>query len=271
MPTSPAEDLLYTTVHLVAEGRDGIADGTGFFYRFQIAEGSVSAIITNNHVIEEAIRVVIVFHDADETDQRTGTYTSYTVELDPKGVIAHPDSSVDLCAICLDIDAVVASTGKRIFNRFLTASTIPSGQRWEEMDAFEEMLMVGCPNGLYDRANHMPIARRGLAASHPSMDFENRREFLIDIAVFPGSSGSPVFLLDRVGILNKITGALDLTQRQKLFVGVLYAGPQIDSEGILVKLPRKVRVETMMHLGYVIKSSELFVLEKELKRRFEAK
>lgn len=267
VPNSPLEDLLYTTVHLLAEGKEGISDGTGFFYRVHVDNGSISTIVTNKHVLEDSDTVTVVFHDADDAGLATGTFSPYLIRLDPQGIIMHPDPDVDLCAICFDIDAVMSDTGKRIFNRFLTASTIPSEQQWGDMDAFEEVVMIGCPNGLYDRANHMPIARRGVAASHPSADFENRSEFLIDMAVFPGSSGSPVFLIDRFGVWNKLTADLDLTQRRKLFIGILYAGPQIDNDGVLLKKPKKVRVETMMHLGYVIKSTEVLTLEEEIKKR----
>ena len=40
----------------------------------------------------------------------------------------------------------------------------------------------------------MPILRRGTTATPIALNFEGRPEFLIDAAVYPGSSGSPVFV-----------------------------------------------------------------------------
>ncbi len=58
---------------------------------------------------------------------------------------------------------------------------------------------VGYPNGLWDRKNNLPIARRGITASPVAVDWNGRNEFLIDCAVYPGSSGSPIYLFSPSG------------------------------------------------------------------------
>jgi hypothetical protein len=56
-----------------------------------------------------------------------------------------------------------------------------------------EVWFVGYPENRFDTVNNLPILRRGYIASLPKIDFEGRKQFLIDAQVFPGSSGSPVF------------------------------------------------------------------------------
>ena len=57
-----------------------------------------------------------------------------------------------------------------------------------------------------------------------------KKEFLIDAACFPGSSGSPV-LICNVGAYRDKQGNLNLGSSRVLFVGVLYAGPQLTVTG----------------------------------------
>src|SRR5690606_27633581 len=52
--------------------------------------------------------------------------------------------------------------------------------------------MVGYPTGLWDDVNNYPLLRKGSVATHPHIDFKGKKEFLIDIPLYPGSSGSPV-------------------------------------------------------------------------------
>ena len=65
---------------------------------------------------------------------------------------------------------------------------------YEKVALGSDVLFVGFPNGLYDMKNNLPLVRRGSLASLPNLDFDGRGELVIDAQVFPGSSGSPVFI-----------------------------------------------------------------------------
>lgn len=56
---------------------------------------------------------------------------------------------------------------------------------------------IGYPNGLYEFTSLLPIVRQGYAATAMHIDHGGKPTFLIDAFVFPGSSGSPVFLVPR--------------------------------------------------------------------------
>ena len=59
----------------------------------------------------------------------------------------------------------------------------------------EDVLMIGYPNGLWDTTHNMPIIRRGTIATDIKLDYNEKKEFVIDAACFPGSSGSPVLFI----------------------------------------------------------------------------
>jgi hypothetical protein len=103
------------------------------------------------------------------------------------------------------------------------------------------------------------------ATAHPAIDYEGRKEFVIDAACFPGSSGSPVFLFNTGGYASR-QGSLTVGTRV-ILLGVLYAGPQhsVTGELQIVTVPTKHEVVPFSripnNLGIVIKSSQLLALD----------
>jgi hypothetical protein len=144
-----------------------------------------------------------------------------------------------------------------------------------DLSSVEEVIMIGYPDGLWDDINNKPIIRRGITATHPFRDYKGLKEFMVDMACFPGSSGSPVFILSE-GVFGNKHGAVFEGFRLKL-LGILRAGPTIKLEGsasldsdfsntsFIRKIP--VKVESMMHLGLVIKAERIKELEQEVKNR----
>ena len=95
------------------------------------------------------------------------------------------------------------------------------------------------------------------------MDFNDDGIGLVDMACFPGSSGSPIFILNEGGYRDKRGNSYFGTSRI-LLLGILYAGPQYDARGeIVVKtIPTSKQVvesntSIMTNLGYYIKAEEL--------------
>ena len=72
-----------------------------------------------------------------------------------------------------------------------------------EIPVTSQVTMVGYPSGLWDSKNNYPIVRQGNIATPPNVDFNGKEEFLIDIALYPGSSGSPVFLIDHISYIDQ--------------------------------------------------------------------
>lgn len=266
-----SEQLLYSTVHLETSGAAGTFDGTGFFYQATVPGGTVDVVITNKHVMEGCDTIGLRCHQMASRGGPSGHCFNLTVVIAPGGVAYHPDPDVDLCAISMPIQEYAARQGQTVFYVPLSANLLLSAEEWASLDAYEEVLMVGCPNGLYDQTNNVPIFRRGITASHPAMRYNGADEFLIDAACFPGSSGSPVMLFDTVGYLDKDSGNFMLGSKRVKLLGVLYAGPTINQAGeVTLAKNAPVSVTAMMHLGCVLRSSRIAELERELGRMVEA-
>jgi len=269
---SISEQLTYCTTRIeckLAEGRRAV--GTGFFFNFlETSETHIAAIVTNKHVVEGAIEGRFRLHVADESGAPCRSEW-FDVVLDDfqQRWVRHPNESVDLCILpTAPLFQAAANQGKNIFMVTLNKELIPGAQDLADLGAIEDVIMVGYPIGLWDSANNQPIVRRGSTATHPAMDYEGRREFLIDAACFPGSSGSPVFLYN-FGTYTTRDGGTVLGSRLKL-LGVLYAGPMYTAKGeiIVVNIPTAQRTiavsEIPINLGFVIRSERLIEFESKL-------
>ena len=123
--------------------------------------------------------------------------------------------------------------------------------------------------------HNLPLVRSGIAATHPAVDYRGRRQGVVDMACFPGSSGSPVFLYDLVVYFDKPRGIMKTGSRQAL-LGVLFAAPHHTREGTIVirDIPtvatKRVPVpitSSMIHLGYYVKASEVVRLAEHVRNR----
>jgi hypothetical protein len=273
---SISEQLTYSTVRIECEFPGGErGSGTGFFYRF-LDDGTrhVPAIVTNKHVVVGATagRFHLTLRDADGGPKRAG-HTSYSFPNFERLWIDHPDPDVDLAIMPIaPLLTKAEKEGRLFFFISLDGSLVPTQKDHAEFTALEEIIMIGYPNGIWDSINNLPVLRRGVTATHPSVDYEGRREFMIDAACFPGSSGSPVFLFN-VGGYTTRSGETRLGGIRVKLLGVLYAGPQHTATGEvrIVNVPTQQRAIAVSgipnNLGLVIKSGRLAEFDAVLQRR----
>lgn len=181
---------------------------------------------------------------------------------------SHPDPDVDLCAMPIaSITNIFELQSQKIFFIPLSIRLIPSSGDIENLGAVEDIIMVGYPNGIWDEVNNQPIFRKGITATHPAKNYMGKKEFVIDAACFPGSSGSPVFIYNPNGYFDR-EGNYFLGQPRLLLLGVLYAGPQHTVQGQIRVIDAKldhVPISLSLipnNLGYVIKSERIQEFEK---------
>ncbi len=119
--------------------------------------------------------------------------------------------------------------------------------------------------------NNLPIFRRGYTASHPKFDFNKSGIGLVDMACFPGSSGSPIFIHNENGYSDR-NGTMHLGAKRIILLGVLFEGPRYNASGEITinPIPMKnvlgVSTPTLINLGYYIKSIELLEFKQHIKK-----
>ena len=253
---SLSEKVCYSTLRIEATiPPNSLSTGTGFLFNFKVNDKTfIPCLVTNKHVINGSTTMSIVI----TCTMSNGTLSHETVHVDTGQWIMHPDNGTDLCVLPIQpVFAYLEAQGKKPFVAPLNESLVPSQTQLEELSAIEEIIMVGYPDGIWDSYNNQPIVRRGITATHPKNDFNGIQVFLIDAACFPGSSGSPVLILNEGGFVDK-KGNLNWGSSRVILLGILYAGPQHRVEGTITfaNMP-KTSTGIPNNLGYVIKSSRL--------------
>ena len=255
-PISLTEQLMFNTVRI--EAHDG-SSGTGFFFNFKEGELTIPVLITNKHVVNynrnETVKFFLHLSEEDGT-----TTENYAITLQTEWFF---HSKKDMCFTFINpiFEEVRKRTGKQVFYVANEESLIPNKVKLMELSALEEIVMIGYPIGLWDSKNNYPIFRKGYTASHPAYDFNTKGIGLADIAAFPGSSGSPIYILNENGYSDK-KGNTYLGARRIIFLGILYAGPTMNANGEIsvVDIPTQQKVisrtSVMTNLGYYIKSEE---------------
>ena len=261
------EQLCYSTTRIETKDKLGnLYSGTGFFFNIRNDNEVLPLLITNKHVVNNMEEGVFRLTEADVNGQPITT-KHFPVVFDKKfhdNWIMHPDENVDLCAYpLLPLLGFMGHSGPNVFFRTFDNSLIPNSKQIEELDAVEDVIMVGYPNGLWDSVNNMPLVRRGITASHYKYDYNGKKEFVIDAACFPGSSGSPV-LICNVGSYRDKSGNFMFGNSRILLLGILYAGPQLTVSGDIkiVTVPdAQQKALSISHipnnLGYIIKSEKI--------------
>jgi len=266
-----AELLSLSTVRIECDTPDGISTGTGFFFGFFKDEKvHTPVIVTNRHVVEGATSGQMRLNLETPSGPPLNHKNVAVSNLD-LGWIMHPDPHVDLCVYPMaPLLNSAKESGIQFTYSMFDRSTLISQDEIDDLIGLDEVTMVGYPNGLWDSFNNMPIMRRGVAATHPKLDYEGRKEFLIDVACFPGSSGSPVLIYNS-GLRMDRAGNIRAGNRIRL-IGILYAGPLQAATGEIEMMalpisPRPVAVTYLpINLGQVIKAERLLEFEPAVRK-----
>lgn len=213
--------LLFTTVPIVVDREGGgQVSGTGFFYSIPVKDRpnqTVPFIVTNRHVIENGKQALFEFVERSGTEPKVGSPIRAVVPRDALRKFLSPIA--DLAAVPVGgFLSQLEQVQKPVFMRAISPDLIPKPEVLEGLAAVEDVTVIGYPGGLYDRKNLLPLIRRGITATPAWSDFQGEPVFLIDTDVFPGSSGSPVFLLNQGAYVTP--NGLSIGNRL-LFLGVL--------------------------------------------------
>ncbi|HEY4313399.1 MAG TPA: hypothetical protein VGN12_28370 [Pirellulales bacterium] len=256
-PRTPEEKLLLSTVRIETE--HGTA--TGFFFGLQ--HGRSDLLITSRHAIEGASRGTLRLHNAACKDDGGNAPPTFDIEFDnfQDLWIRHHDESIDLVALPSRIIDDAASRLRHNPRWMAIESCMaPTETRLEALSAVEEVLMVGYPNGVWEKSHSLPIYCRGITASHPNIDFCDKPEILLNIPCFPGSTGSPVFILNAKGQTDE-HGNDRPGEPHNLLLGVVYSAATFGPDGQIGAQPASTAIRSRedfaINLTYIIKAREL--------------
>lgn len=246
--------LLYTTVPIYAKKNDGsLSSGTGFMFSvLESDDTSIPLLITNYHVLENAVAGFVELHIGENgmpTDRST------RIQFDNSIIGSNRLGSLDLVAVPMAATLMdLQNKNINIFFRSVDQKMIPTNEQCENFSAIENITFIGYPSGLYDEKNKISIIRQGITATPIWNDFRGEKAFLIDAGVFPGSSGSPVFIYNQGAYPTKDGIALG---NRLLFVGIISQ----------TMLRDNTTGKSFLNLGKVINSKAMYYeLDKFIKR-----
>lgn len=247
-------------------GKDGtLSQGTGFLFSYKLDENNlIYLIVTNKHVVKDSMVNILSFPVLKD-----GIRSNFRLKAGDLGSkwFFHEDENIDLAFItAIPLFNLFKKENYTLLIDFIPDAIIPNDEDYNIINASSDIIMIGFPLGLSDEKNSYPLFRKGIAATNPKIDYNGKREFLIDLACFPGSSGSPVFSFVQKSFYESGSGII------VKFIGVLYAGPHYTADGKIIKINVPTKLEVIpvtnipTNLGYVIKSEVIIdYIKKQIK------
>jgi len=245
--------------------------GTGVFYHGRGGEKpNIPLILTNKHIINGAKNTRFVFHKMEKQSGKNSPSLEsieFPVEDISTCSVAHPVPDIDLAAIVFQpILEKLNKSGNEIFYRCMNDALIKTDDELRnEACVADDVLMVGYPLGMRCETMNYPIVRKGITATHPAIDFKGESIGLVDIACFPGSSGSPI-LIWQEGFHTDRKGGINIGGSKLILLGLLSSGyfhsenTKIKVEKIATEQTATVNYQQMSHLGRYVKAKEISVL-----------
>ncbi len=196
---------LFFTVAQVRFSRKGKVEknscASGFFYRFE----NKLYFITNRHVVIDETDKTDVHHpdelrlelhvDRNNLDRKAPPYKiplyegknkQKWIEHPQNKNISDPRKMIDVVAITID--------EKELCEKGYYVESFSSHGYYaiDNLSSWDNLIVIGYPDGYYDSKHNLPLIRRANLASAPSIPFNKEPKLLIDAQLHKGTSGSPV-------------------------------------------------------------------------------
>ena len=249
------EDLFHTTIRIETD----TGQGTGVFVT---VGGSQVFLATNRHVVEGSSHGCFLFTHSDTQGRPIlGRQSQLNVGGDAWQWTFHPDDGVDIAVYPMSsLINHVRSQGVDPMRVSIPVESFPSDEELDTVPDIAEVVFLGYPVGIYDRVNNIPVVRTGTTATPVTIDYESRPVFLIDASIYPGSSGSPVFLYNTAGIWRDRDGTLEMARISIKFLGLVASvflhkdNSPIRVEEMPAQLRAWAETTQMIDLGFVYKA-----------------
>ncbi|MGD1037038.1 MAG: hypothetical protein ABR878_07535 [Roseiarcus sp.] len=257
----PAELVMHATVELrCAIDASHISTGTAFIFAFFNQNGrNFGAIVTNKHVLGtlDDHHILTPFSQCVFTLTRAKSDGSadYSQHVDivindlSRSIIQHPDNNVDLAIVPVAdlINKTIIDSGPLFFTQF-DQSLIPDNAGVNSLTPLEDVITIGYPANFWDQTNNLPIFHRASTATAPYIEFQGRKEFVIDTTEWFGASGSPVLIYNPSGWVDLRKHVNNIGQSRIFLIGIVYAVAyyNIDGTTTIAPIPTSVQVTTQI-------------------------
>lgn len=256
------DQLLFSTIRIeIITEKGEIGVGTGCLIHEKIDDTREAIfLVTNKHVIENAKTGKIFFLREENNNPVLGTKVDVFIKNFKDMWIIHKEADLAILPLAGILQELKKQKNFDAYFRCLSLDSIPTDEQSQDLDSLEEVIFIGYPIGLYDTKNLLPIIRRGITATPFFIDYEGDKKFLIDASVFPGSSGSPVFIYNRGIYLDKKVN-MYIGRSRILFCGIVsetyYENKVGEIKNIKIPIHEKTVIYSrqIINLGVVVKSS----------------
>lgn len=177
-----SNNLTHVTVRLECiTYNNQISVGTSFLFLFNGDNDNerIPVLVTNKHVVKNANIGKFILTNADELGNPIyRDLIPFTIEENFQDLwIEHPDPNVDLCIMPIGtiLNDCINHLGKNVSIKGFSENELINQDEINNLNSFEELFMVGYPNGLWDEINNQPIVRRGITATDPKLDYNGKK------------------------------------------------------------------------------------------------
>lgn len=249
------EELMFSVLRIECLDKSGdvVSIGTGFLLLRPVGDDKFKLyLVSNKHVLCDTDAIQIVFTENNNGYPRLGKIHRFNITNVKPNVFAHPNHSVDVAA--LECTSIFAHFSESLFCKMISYEMLADFNE-PELSVAENVIFIGFPDDRFDEVNNLPLIRTGLISSHPKYDYNGDPKFVIDAQVFPGSSGSPVFI--DLSYENFKNGQLVIGKRNIKLLGVVSATMVRNNELQAVPTGTSYSVEEVLGLGIVYKSTTI--------------
>lgn len=249
------EQLLFTTLRIERLDIQGNVEsiGTGFLLTHQVGKDAYKVyLISNKHVLAGAASIAITFTKSKDGEADVGNAVRLPITNVAANVIGHPDPDVDIAILtCTNLFNLLPN---QLYFKAASYDMLATFDE-PELSVAENVYFVGYPDNRYDIANNLPLIRTGLIASHPKYDFNGKPVFIIDAQVFPGSSGSPVYI--DLTYENMKNGQIVVGKRNIKLLGIVSATMVRNNQLKAIQTATNFVTQEVLGLGIVFKATAI--------------
>jgi hypothetical protein len=237
--------------------------GTGFIALLPTKNGvKLPFLVTNRHVVEGSSYLEIRINLRDDSNTYRivpGRSETFTIRSNC-GFHDCINENDDIDLALINITEIALRHGTEFLFQAIDSNQILDITDEKSVAPLRSICMIGCPKGIYDEHNNVAIARSGFLSSVFELDFNSKPWFAIDIASYPGSSGSPIFEID-FGFSPEPSGNTKAGIYQIRLLGILFGAPIVRESDRVEIVPiansYSINSNKTINIAYCLKAREL--------------